>query len=195
MADMLLTFSGELAENTIVHAENASCQLPPSEQEMHVSTITVGFQGAFLPNTTRNIQQGFTWGGGAGCVVFSRTQQSLPDAWSNLTVFWQNDVIFPVAGDYPPSIFITFDDGSSPIQYTYSQIKVHVLSASEVNVENTNRLNLGLTSALFLFSFIEGFMVIHELLKKEETKTQPKQTPTTTTPPIIEQPPAKQHEN
>jgi hypothetical protein len=175
MADMLLTFNGELAENTLVYAENASCQLPP--HAMHVSALAVGFEGAFLPNITRDIQQGHTWGGGAACVIYSRMQQSLPNAWSYLNVSWQNDVIFPVAGDYSPSIFITFDDGSSPIQYTYSQIKVHVLSASEVNAEKTNRLNLGLTIAILAFSYIEGLIVIKELVKNEETKVQSEATP------------------
>lgn len=192
MADMLLTFRGELAENTLVQIENASCQTPP--EGIDVSNIVVGFEGAFLPNMTESIQEGQTWGGGAMCVLFSRSQ-SLPDGWSNFSVSWQNDVIFPVAGDYSPSIFVTFDDGSPSIQYTYSQIKVHVLSASEVNAENTNRIDVGLTFAILAFSFIEGFMVIYELLKKEQPKTQPSQAPTTTTPQIIRPPPAKNNPN
>ena len=162
---------------------------------MHVSALAVGFEGAFLLNETSAIQQGNTWGGGEACVIFGRMQQSLPNAWSYLNVSWENAVIFPVAGDYSPSLFITFDDGSSPIQYTYTQIKVHVLSASEVSAENTKRLNLGLTFAILAFSYIEGFMVINELFKNEETKTQPEQTPTTMTPAIIEQPPAKSMPN
>lgn len=164
MADMLLTFNGELAENTLVQVENASSQIPP---QGHVSSIAIGFEEAFLPNQTASIQEGYTWGGGAVCVVFSRTQPSSP-VWSNLTVYWENNVTFPVAGDYSPSIFITFDDGSQPVQYTYTQIKVHVLSASEVNAENTNRLNLGLTFAILAFSYIEGLWIIRELLKKQE---------------------------
>lgn len=166
MADMLLTFNGELAENTLVQVENASSQIPPLG---HVSSIAVGFEEAFLPNQTTSIQQGYTWGGGAVCAVFSRTQPS-PPVWSNLTVYWENNVTFPVAGDYSPSVFITFDDGSSPVQYTYSQIKVHVISASEVNAQNMSRLTFALTIALLGFSFIEGFMVIYEILSKEETK-------------------------
>ena len=188
MANMLLIFSGELEENTLVQVENASCQIPP---QGNVNVIAIGFQDAFLPNATSNIQQGYTWGNGAVCVAFSRTQQSPPESWSNLTVAWQNNIMFPVAGDYSPSIFMTVDDSSSPVQYTYSQIKVHVLSASEVNAERTNRLNLGLTFAVLAFSYIEGFMVIHELLKKEETKTQGERTPATTTPAIIKPPPTK----
>jgi hypothetical protein len=188
MANMLLAFDGELAEKTLLQVENASCEIPP---QGNVNVIAIGFQDAFLPNATSNIQQGYIWGNGAVCVVFSRTQQSPPESWSNLTVAWENNIFFPVSGDYSPSIFMTVDNGPSPIQYTYSQIKVHVLSASEVNAENTNRLNLGLTFAILAFSYIEGFMVIHELLKKEEIETHPEQTPTTTTPTIIEPPPTK----
>lgn len=166
IADMLLTFNGELAENTLVQVTNASCQLAPDA--IHIDSVTVGFQGAFLPNMAASIRQGFTWGGGTPCAVFDRNQTSLPNTWSYLNIFWENNITFPVAGDYPPSIFITFDNGSLPIQYTYSQIRVHVLSASEVNAENTNRLNLSLTFAILAFSYIEGLWVIRELLKKQE---------------------------
>jgi hypothetical protein len=193
MADMILTFNGELTENTLVHVENASCQLPPG-QGMYLTGVVVGFEGAFLPNETSYIQQGYTWGGGTACVAFSSTQPILPNAWTNLTVFWENNVTFPVAGDYSPSISMSFDNGTL-LQYTYTQIKVHVLSTSEVNAENTNRLNLGLTIALLGFSFIEGFMVIYELLKKEEPKTQPPQTPTTIIPETIKPPPTKSSAN
>ena len=175
MANMLLTFNGELEENTLIQVENASCQIPPLG---NANVIAIGFQDAFLPNMTSNIQKGYTWGNGAVCVVFTQTPQNPSETWSNLTVSWENNITFPVAGDYSPSIFATFGNNPSPVQYTFDQIKIHVLSASEVNAEKTNRLNLSLTIAIVGFSFIEGFMVIHELLKKEETKTQPEQTPT-----------------
>jgi hypothetical protein len=197
MADMLLTFNGELAENTLVQIENASCQVSPQGQGQgaHVTVAVFGFQESFPPNITSAIEQGKSWGGGVACVIFNRTQQSSPYTWSYLDVIFENEVIFPVAGDYSPSVFIMFDDGSSPVQYTYSQIKVHVLSASEVSAANTNRLNLGLTIAILGFSFIEGFMIIYELLKKEETKTQSEEKPTTTTPAIIKPPPTKSRPN
>ena len=78
-----------------------------------------------------------------------------------MTIMAQDEMYFPVAGDYSPTIFIQFFNGTG-IQYTYNEIKVHVLSASEVEAVNTNKLNLAVTYVLLFSSYIQGLVIVRE---------------------------------
>ena len=159
-----LTFTGELAENTPIQVKTASCALVTTNftSERAIGLIIVAFHEA-IPEIAKN--DPFRQVGGTYTAVFSP-----PTSNSNFTFFnvqAENTLYFPVSGDYSPTIIIDFNNGSAPIQQEYSEIQVTVLSASVVNAENLNRINLGLTYALVGFSIIGGIAIIYELLKEE----------------------------
>jgi len=74
-------------------------------------------------------------------------------------------------------------------------MKLHVVAESEVEAENANRGNLVLTFALLGFSFIEGFMVIIDLLEKRKKKSQSENNIAKAQPPANKPQPNKTESN
>jgi len=159
----ILTFNGSIAENTPIQVTNAYCQIL-SKKVANVWTVQVGFQQALPWAFKESFEEGGTYISGLSGVSFTRHFQDINDTvlWPSMDVFY-----FPVAGDFSPAISITYDNGTE-VLYTYDQIKVHVLSASEVEVMNINRLNLGLSYVLLFFTYVEGIVIIRELFKTQE---------------------------
>ena len=79
-------------------------------------------------------------------------------------------ITWPVEGDYNPVISIMFKNGSS-IDQPYPDYKVHVTSSQVIQSENLNerntQINIGLSTALLLFSFISALKLVSEILKPE----------------------------
>lgn len=167
---LTMEYNGTLAENTLIQIVNASCVGFTDE----ALKISVGFSESIATKDKSAVSSGagiIGWSG-TWCVSFSQEAQH-----NNVTVDIHllppkemNEIYFPVAGDYSPIILVTKDGNTT--QYTYNQIKVHVLPASEIEAENTSRLNLGLTWALLGFSYVGGIIGVYELMGKQENKAQ-----------------------
>lgn len=88
---------------------------------------------------------------------------------ANLTLMSEDVFYFPVAGDYSPTIYMHSVTGSD-IVYTYSQYKIHVLSASELYTQKLDRINTVVAIALLSFAFIEGIIVVRDLTKSKRKR-------------------------
>lgn len=161
-----MNFNETIAENTPIQIANAVGQIHSSSDYLNVSDVEIGFKQAIPWYYKDTLQQGSLYFSpfltGVHFVHFSESREDV-----NLTIMSQDEMYFPVAGDYSPTIFIQFFNGTN-IQYTYSEIKVHVLSASEVEAEKTSKLNLAVTYVLLFFSYIQGIVIILELFKSQE---------------------------
>jgi len=172
IASFVLASNGSIAENTCVQVANATCQLISNEY-YGIWIVDIGFQQGIPWDFKDVFQHGGMYISGLSGVSFRRDFQN-----SSVLIPSENAIYFPVAGDFSPAIRITFFNGTD-ILYTYNQIKVHVLSASENEATNTNKLNLALSYALLFFSYLEGIVIIKELSKTQESdnatiKTRPK---------------------
>jgi hypothetical protein len=168
IVSFLLASNGTIAENVPIQVVNATGQIISSDYA-NVWNVQVGFQQAIPWDFKKYFEQRGMYIGGLSGVHFSRDVMN-PNS-SALLPLSENEIYFPVAGDYSPTIRIDLYNGTS-ILYTYSQMKVHVLSASEVEATNTNRLNLGLAFALLGFSYIQGLVMIRELWTNREKEDQ-----------------------
>jgi hypothetical protein len=83
-----------------------------------------------------------------------------------LDVFSKKVFYFPSSGDYSPSIIIDLANNTI-LSYTYDQVKVHVLSASEVQGQKLERLGATITVALLVFAFVEGIVAVKDLTKEK----------------------------
>ena len=153
-----LTYTGDLAENTPIQVQNASCLATVNDS--NISFVIIGFaQAIAVVNGTNNRLVGGTY-----VAIFST-----PNTNENfLSVYAVNTFYFPVSGDFSPTVIINFNNGTGQIQYRYDDIKLHVLATSEVNAERINTTNLVLTAALLGFAFIETFKLIFEIKSKDK---------------------------
>ncbi len=172
----MLDYKGTLGENTPIQIVNASCisYLPDTSLK-----VSVGFSQAINMEDKHIVTSGagiIGWGG-AWCVTFE--DSNVPQNFSDNVVVdihlispkEEKEIYFPVAGDYSPIILVS-RQGQDTVQYTYSQVKVHVLPASEVEAERISRLNLGLTFAFLGFAMIGGILGVYELIGKQEKSAQ-----------------------
>jgi|GEM_PF-6147711 len=83
-----------------------------------------------------------------------------------LTVFMHNTFHFPASGDYSPSILIDLANNTI-LSYTYNQVKVHIISASEIQTQKLERIGAAVTVALLVFAFIEGIVTVKDLTKEK----------------------------
>lgn len=77
----------------------------------------------------------------------------------------QEEIYFPVAGDYSPIILLS-ESGIAeydPISYRYDQIRIYVASETEVESLNIDEVNLRFTIAVFVFSWIGYIVLVYEL--------------------------------
>ncbi len=166
IALFVLDFNETIAENTPIQIANATGQILAGSEYLNVSDVEIGFKQAIPWNHKDTLQQGRLYFSpfltGLHFIHFFNDRENV-----NLTIMAQDEMYFPVAGDYSPTIFIQFFNGTS-IQYTYNEIKVHVLSASEIEAVNTNRLNLAVTYVLLFFSYIQGFVIVLGIFKFQE---------------------------
>jgi hypothetical protein len=169
----LLKTQGYIAEDVQIQVINATCisYIPKN------MTVKVIFPNAIDSDLKRALSH--------GSAVIANNQINFLEFEDNQQIFDENttvvtnihvfgparfrDISFPVSGDYSPTVRI-FIEGQQEIDYTFSQIKVHVLSASEAQGEKNARMNLWLSYAIFGLSITGIVWLIHELFKKEEEK-------------------------
>lgn len=168
VVSFLLAFNGTIAENVPIQVVNATGEII-SNDYANVWNVQVGFQQAIPWDFKEAFEQSGMYIGGLSGVLFSRNVMN-PNS-SILLPLFEDEIYFPVAGDYSPTIRLDLYNGTS-ILYTYNEMKVHVLAASEVEAENTNRLNLALTFALLGFSYIQGLVMINALWANRKKKNQ-----------------------
>jgi hypothetical protein len=169
---MTLKYNGTIAEDAPLEVVNASC-LGYANRNM---TVSIGFSGAMSYNNRYTVfsGSGIIGASGALCAVFDYqtfTEDNTTVVIHSMSLVFENIICFPVAGDYSPIVRIE-QQGKETVEYTYSQFKVHVLPASDVEAQKIGRINLGLTIAFFGFSYIGGIAIIYELLKKEKEDNQ-----------------------
>ena len=88
---------------------------------------------------------------------------------------WMN-FNFPVAGDYSPSIIMIFQNqtisnnilssNETALTYTYDQIKLHVISTSELQTQQINLIGSFVGVALLVFAYVELWKLLHEWAEK-----------------------------
>jgi hypothetical protein len=71
---------------------------------------------------------------------------------------------FPVAGDYSPSIIIGFFD-KSILYFTDNEVKLHVPSKSELQIQTYNQVSGLIAVALFVFSLIQAIKFVYDSTK------------------------------
>jgi len=177
----LLKFNGTLAENSQIEIINATC----ISHVPYNTSIYVGFPQAidYAQKDTIGDNTTFTFGWTGTDVLIFRDDYNPPDADSpfkpiiyfhEVPVMYPNNIYFPVSGDYSPMIMITRPETpyDNVIVYSYDKIKVHVASAIEVEGLKINDVNLNLTHALFIFSWVGELVLLFELVTKYRDKTE-----------------------
>jgi hypothetical protein len=169
-----LEYTGTLAENTPVHIANASCVSYLNKN----MTVYVTFPQAVDYGFRDLISSPWVVGAPTKLLMF------FDRVYDNSSLMYNSDfayfhrveqssytgiMCFTVAGDYSPTIEIIVD-GQPNILYTYSEIKVHVLSTAEAEGEKSVKINLGMTYALFALSIASSFWLLYELIKKEKVE-------------------------
>ena len=66
---------------------------------------------------------------------------------------------FPVSGNYSPTMIIRFRGGSYD-ERTYDKLKLHVLSASEIQTQALNQINSLIAVILLIFGYIEALKLV-----------------------------------
>jgi hypothetical protein len=174
----LLKFNGTLAENSQIQIINATC----ISHVPYNTSIFVGFPQSidYYQKDTIGDNTTYTMGWTGTDALIFRDSYNPPDANSRLApliylhevpVLYPNDIYFPVSGDYSPMIMIR---NATPydniVVYSYDKIKVHVASAIEVEGLKINDVNLNLTHALFIFSWVGEFVLLFELITRFRDK-------------------------
>lgn len=168
----LLEFNGPLSENTPIEIINATCVNYTPDN----ITVTIAFQQAIAYSLKAEIGDNSTvllgWGG-TDALSFECTETNGNIFIVGTAPEFTQEIYFPVAGNFSPIIEL-IENGQilNPTVYTYNEINVNVISASEIQQETINKINLGLTMAIFAFSYIGGIAVIYELTKKDKEETQ-----------------------
>lgn len=169
----LLEYNGTLAENTHVKIINSTC----TSYVPYNLTVSVGIPQAIrydLKETIGNNETMVMDWGGTSILTFRDSYIPVDSPFKPVADYHliypsiQEEIYFPVAGDYSPMILLS-ESGISeynPISYRYDQIKIHVASETEVESLNIDKVNLGFTVALFVFSWIGYFVLVYELVGK-----------------------------
>jgi hypothetical protein len=183
-----LKFNGTISEGSTIEVVNASCFMCAP----YNYSVYVGFPYAIDSDLAPRIQTGepIITAAGCQCAIFrdnfivNDTTNPFPMAyWHELNPSFLGTFFFPVAGDYSPviRIFETSPNYTAPMDYSYDQIKVHVLSSSETEALRIGKVNLSLTYAMLGLSFVGLASLFNELLGKDNPqppiviKTEPQQ--------------------
>ena len=166
----LLSTQGYLAENVPIQIVNASCvsYLPKN------IIVKVIFPNAVNYELRQFLSSGVAIIGNNQREFLRFEDTSITYEHPNVTSFVHfvppanmSEIYFPVSGDYSPTVRITVE--SQPeIIYTFDQIKVHVVSASELEGARLGRINLWLSYAFFGLSIFGIVWLLFELFEKKE---------------------------
>jgi hypothetical protein len=77
-----------------------------------------------------------------------------------LAEWWNREFYFPVAGDYSPTIVIFFKDMTMK-EHTYNDLKLRVLSESEIQTQALNHINALIMIILLIFGYIQLLKIIN----------------------------------
>jgi hypothetical protein len=165
-----LEYNGSLAENTLIKIVNASCICTDNKN----IDISVTFPEAVDSTLKHAFSSGSALIGSTNVRIVTFHNAMIGNSTGDTYVRQifpssQSDFYFPVSGDYSPTIQISIQN-EPDIIYTFSQVRVHVLSTSEADNVKIGKINLGLSYALFGLSIIGGVWLLYELLKNEEEK-------------------------
>ena len=169
----LLEYNGTLAENTHVKIVNSTC----TSYVPYNLTVSVGIPQAIrydLKDTIGNNETMVMDWGGTSILTFRDNYTPVDSLFKPVADYHliypslQEEIYFPVAGDYSPIILLS-ETGIAeydPISYRYDQIRIHVASETEVESLNIDEVNLRFTIAVFVFSWIGYFVMVFELIGK-----------------------------
>jgi hypothetical protein len=170
----LLKFNGTLSENTPIEIVNASC----------LSYVSYGIAASVsLPQAINYDYQSWIGNndslvvGWAGTEIlgFEDERPHYDDSiyFEPISLIRQEIFYFPVAGDFSPMVRVyKIGQVLEGEVHTYESVKIHVISQPEIDQTRINKINLGLTVVLFGFSYIGGFALIYELIKKENEEKE-----------------------
>jgi hypothetical protein len=166
-----VTANGTIAENTPIELTNFTGHVYTANND-GIDFIGIGFFHT-------NLNEGHTYDiiTGEGPVLMpvgiQCTVQPCDSALSDLIIWHQQPPFsFPVGGDYSPTIIITM--GNKTIQHTYTEIKIHVATQSELQTKELDRINAFITVSLLIFGDIELVWLFYEWQKNTEDKHQNK---------------------
>jgi len=153
-----LQANGTIAEGVEVILAGSG-QIASYNYNLRFNDIQIFFQES-LPwqlkkkPTLSNVQQ---WPTG---IVLQRNLTNTSDM--NLLPNANNtEIYFPAAGDYSPTVLISFNR-EKPIEYTYDAIKIHVASSSDIQNAKLIRINTLLSYALVVFAVIESISIMRD---------------------------------
>jgi hypothetical protein len=175
----LLKFNGTLSENTPIEIVNATCM---SYVPYNV-TITVGFPQGIESRMETDIQKNSTliisWGG-VSVIKFQDSFNPVDHTgfepladFHNVDAQFIGTFYFPVSGDFSPIIGIVKQGEIKPIVYTYDQIKVHVLSSTEVDQLNLSQVNTSLSLIVLFFTWVSVISLVYQSWNKKEESQFP----------------------
>lgn len=168
VASFTLQARDTIAEGIDISVRNATGEIVRGSDYHNVASVQVGWEA--VPTSFRDaLNRGGLFIGGLEGVIFNAKNYTngIPIVFGNQTPLnlvptEEETFYFPVAGDYSPTIEILFGNNTAPIQYTYSDIKVHVLSAGDIRIVHFENINVALTIALLAFAYIEAAKVIDD---------------------------------
>ena len=173
--------NGTLSAGSVVKVDSAVASLSVPTCE-NVAFVVVTIQGSFpYPTFFRNNSFNAP---SADVVLFYRFG-SLSGSAPVTGPF--NPVVFPVSGEYSPTVIITFYNNTK-VLYTYNEYKISVASSIDVQNAKNARIQTLLTNIIILFAIIEAISITIEHTKEKETQSPqtPQPTPSATNPPQTE---------
>lgn len=154
-----LKADSQIAENTAIHYTNEAGEIFGGNNQ-NITVVLVGF---YNTNATDTMQY-FPIGSDpptphllVSGVIFNRVGDSLvPISTTGFS--------FPVAGDYSPTITVSMQGGVIE-EYTFENIKVHVLSASEIRTQELDQISIVIAITLLGFTLVQSIVLVRNLLK------------------------------
>ena len=165
-----LEYNGTLAANTRIVVINPTLEV----FQNYPISVYVAFPQAVPTSLAPTLSQGDIpmFEAGSQCAIFIDNYQPLNSSSGHNVIAntsFNGDFVFTVSGDYSPDVRVMFPEmNRPPIEYSYSQIKVHVASASEIQAETNGSINNGLTYALIFFAFLGATEIIYTIYNDDK---------------------------
>lgn len=176
--DVTLQSNDTISEGTPVFLTAVGSLSPKFSQ--NVAEVQVVFEGALPVIDASNPKQTITMNtigtpfgsavlyphSGKGNYTKSSYGMGGPDLVGSSHIIQWN-----VQGDYSPTLIIVFNNPTNLTQEKVSDIRIHVSPASVLQDERLGRENIVISLALVLFEFGASMMIIRELIKSIQSRT------------------------
>jgi hypothetical protein len=170
-----VTANRTLAENVPIELTNFTGHVY-IRNDIGVDFVSVGFYHTNLNegHFYRLDPENKTVGPDLGPVgIYAEKGDTVVDTYFYDLIPWhiQPSFSFPVAGDYSPAIAISVSNHT--IQHTYTEIKLHVASQSELKSQELAQIDVVIAVAVFAFADVEFAKLLYDFSKnREETQSK-----------------------